>query len=203
MYVAPSRDTFDALRGGGINSEDSRFFHDLYDRAVSTLDEGRRAFMDKASKVYRRVTSNRAAQIVRNLGGRIRKSFGTSITRLETMEEFQSAKPTMRMWVTSHSGVRQKMINGEVEGYGMVIEERDRVVGEKHYDWRRVMDGIQQIPEEGNAFYKVYHEAPLDDSRPLDFHEKVTVLDVWSHLDKFLEEENGEDPTSPYGADMG
>lgn len=198
MIVA-DRDTFDALRGGLPSQEESRWFHDMYDRSVSRLGEGRRNFVEKATKAYQRVTENRAAQIVRNLKTRVKRAFSGGIETLDSLEEFQSAKPYMRRWVMAHTGIRSKFLRGEAEGYGLDIAERLRVTGEKLEDYRNVMQGIHLIPEEGDAYYKVYHD--IEDT-PLAFHERVTISNIWARLDKFIDDE-GEDPTSPYGADLG
>lgn len=198
MLIA-DRDTFDALRGGLPSNEESQWFTDMYDRAVSRLGEGRRGFIEKASNAYRRVTDNKAAQIVRNLKTRIKRVFGGGMEALETISDFQSAKPYMQRWVMAHSGIRNKFFRGEAEGYGLDIPESLRVTGERLEDYRNVMNGVHQTPEEGNAFYKVFHD--IDDTH-LAFHERVTVLNMWARLDKFIEDE-GEDPTSQYGADLG
>jgi hypothetical protein len=78
------------------------------------------------------------------------------------------------------------------------VDVEPGLVGEEHYDYRRVMDGVMQDTEDGGWYAKIYVEDLKEGDRDLSHGEKVDILQTWSRLE-YLMALNKEDPTSPEG----
>ncbi|MFO5614981.1 hypothetical protein ACLBQC_30915, partial [Klebsiella pneumoniae] len=73
-------------------------------------------------------------------------------------------------------------------------------VGERQFDYRRVMDGVMYTDKKEFG-YKNYHE-DIKSDRKLSLHEKVDILRMWNAIDGHLDA-GEEDPTSVVGNLLG
>lgn len=197
-----SHEEMQAFRGGLPNESDEGFFRETYRRAISTLDEKRRSFMERSRKAYGRITSSRAAQILRNLKIRRTDNFGTGLEELWTLDEFRQANRMTRRYIMAHTGIRRKFVRGECEGYGEDVTEHHHVMGDRLLDYRRVMDGVHVVNPDEMPYYKHYIDEDTADNRALTVNEQRKVLDIWKRLDAYIEA-GGDDPTSQFNADLG
>lgn len=202
MFVSGGTDAFDAMRGGRLDERSRGVLSQMYQTTRDLLSEGQRAFVEQAQSAYQMISDSSAALLLRNLGSKITGVWQDNIQSLQSIEEMQTASPVMIRWIMANAVVRQHYLDQQCEGYGDAYTNyHGEQLAELHFDWRRVMDGVMVTPTEGDAYYRVYHDTLTKDERPLTTQERTDILDVWRRLEIMFEEE-GEDPTSQYGASL-
>lgn len=107
---------------------------------------------------------------------------------LHTWEEIQNTNLTMQRWVMAQPDVRQLYLDQNIEGYAdEYVSLSDEGVGEEHYDYRRVMDGvITEGKEEDEWVVNHYFEDLLVGDRHLEHFEKVDILTTWDAVSYML-----------------
>lgn len=124
-----------------------------------------------------------------------------TIRPLNTMGEFQWAGPNMQRWIMAEPTVREMYHDGAVEGYdGSYYDMQPNAIGENHYDYRRVMNGIVEL--DGDDWkYTTYLEDLEGDDRELDIDEQADILLCWENLRSHIEDK-GDDPTSRWNSGL-
>lgn len=164
-YVAAARDT------GG------RFVEYVKDR-----------FEELSSRRYRdRVEHNRRL---------LNATWETNEYRTITVpDRIITAPPIMRRWIMAHPTLRKSYLEDGCSGYdGDFYNPHKQGVGEKHYDYRRVMDGAITTTD-GKASYANYRDSGVSLDDQLDAFQKAMVRISWLTIDRHLENSD-IDPTS-------
>jgi hypothetical protein len=120
---------------------------------------------------------------------------------LSTVTELQNAQFQMQRWIMANPVVRKAYHNQQCDGYsGQYVDLQPGVVGEQHYDYRRVMDGVLQETPNTDSDWKITHY--IDDlhegDRKLTLPEKIDVLSTWDFIEAAMERKK-EDPTNLEG----
>jgi len=147
------------------------------------------------------VSSSDAMMLMRNLTAKVEKTWAFDIVSLTSVEEIQTANPYMQRWIMAQPDLRQRFLDQEVEGYGeSYTNHHGDAVGEAHYDYRRVMDGV--VTHTDKEFgYKHYHDIIPEGERELTVCERVDILRTWAAVSSLLDE-GEDDPTSVTGAQL-
>ena len=88
-----------------------------------------------------------------------------------------------------------------LDGYSDTYVDTDPgVIGEQHYDYRRVMSGIM-APVADELYYTSYIEQLRDEADELTASDQFRILDTWANIENLILS-GGKDPTSPWNADM-
>ena len=77
------------------------------------------------------------------------------------------------------------------------VDVEPKRIGDDHYDYRRVMDGVMVITDD-DWYAKCYVEELKEGDRDLSHGEKTDIIQTWSNLE-YLIALNKEDPTSADG----
>ena len=86
------------------------------------------------------------------------------------------------------------------EGYtDTYVDMHPGDVGEQHYDYRRVVDGM--VMEQDDELVSVQYFDEIKEGDELDIDDQVAILRTWDSV-KAAIEENKEDPTSPFNASL-
>lgn len=99
----------------------------------------------------------------------------------------QEANLTMQRWIMANPQVRELYLGQDICGYSDEYVDLDPgKMGEDHYDYRRVMNGI--IRDEPNGDYTIthYYEDLHIGDRELEFYEQEPILHTWSAIDYML-----------------
>lgn len=108
--------------------------------------------------------------------------------RLTTFEEIQQANGTMQRFIMAQPDLRQAWLNKECDGYSdSYIDIDPGSVGDDHYDYRRVMDGVTQIDENGDSYFMIYDEDLYEGDTDLDFEAQCKILDTWSAIKNIMD----------------
>lgn len=203
MIVQGGLDAFNAMRGGFPSQDSMRELQQQFQQSMGFLDTAQQALVANAQAAYRMMTQSESANLLRNLGTKIQNVWSSGIQQLYSIDEIQTAEPIMQRWVMAHTGIRQMYLDNRCDGYGESYENvQGDTVGRAQYDWRQVMNGVQVVDNNGNAYHETYHDLKDKHDITLSVSEQLDVLSTWSLIDRLIEEQD-EDPTSPYGADLG
>ena len=125
------------------------------------------------------------------------------IKELKTISDMQVAKQTMQRFIMANETVRDMWQNRKCEGFAdTYIDFEPKAIGENHYDFRRVMDGVvRENKETGEFFVRTYFEELREDDVPLSTGDKIDILNTWNNVE-YMMAMAAKDPTSPWNSDL-
>ena len=193
-------EVFNALAFGQTHPGTLSFLSSLPNMATDRLTHAAQGFYQQSQTM---ISSIMDSSIVRQAEAVLRKvahSWDLNVIReLNDLGSLQYAPQTMMRWIMAEPTVRHLYHRQEVHGYGeQYLDREPDFVGEQHYDYRRVMDGIVQVTPEGEEVVKFY----IDDVAEgdwLNITEKTAVTLTWAELRHQLEL-GRSDPTSPFNS---
>lgn len=199
--------TFNSLAYGNPHPGTMGFLSQQFENASVALTNTGQRFMSNARDLYERISGSDAMRTLRVAGRAVRSMWQLDeIRTLNTMDQLQTAPLTMQRWVMAEPTLRREYHQQRVDGYSdSYVDMHPGDVGEAHYDYRRVMDGLVVIDEhpddQGNYNWSAttYFDDYLPDDSELLLEEKIDILDTWSAVRQALAARK-QDPTSRYGA---
>ena len=113
----------------------------------------------------------------------------------------------MQRWIMANPDVRKLYHEQRIDGYSDTYEDiHENSIGESHYDYRRVMNGIVVDNDDEEADYGwssvTYFEDLAEEDRELRIDEQYDILSSWHYLQRYLAV-GKEDPTSLFNGDIG
>lgn len=172
---------------------------------MQVSDIGRK-FLEETKHIYNKINDS---SVVRAAKAAIRAVKGVfhpnSITPLVTLDELRSAQSAMQRFIMAEPTVRETFHLQRCNGYSdTYVDYYPDQIGEKHYDYRRVMDGIiKDIDGPDNEYDWVatrYFDELVEGDRELCLSDQVAVMRSWDIAKMFLEA--GEDPTDMFGGSL-
>lgn len=201
---------FESLMYGRAHPGTVQFIQNQLDFASSALSDAGRRFTEQAHQMYAHLESSNAMRAIRAVGRSIRSLWQLDEIRpLTDIGLLQHAPLCMQRYIMAQPQARSLFHQQRLDGYSdTYVDLHPGAIGEEHYDYRRVMDGmvvVQETPDaEGNFDYTAttYFDELLPDDIELSLDEQMDVIESWQHLQSYLER-GKEDPTSKFNADMG
>lgn len=192
-------DIIDVFAGGHLSQSATQWLGQRNESILGTVTQAAQNFFQQAQTMYSMVSSSDAMMLLRNLKAKSENTWAFDIVPIRSLVAMQTANPYMQRWIMAQPDLRQRYLNQEVEGYGeSYVNHHGDAVGEAHYDYRRVMDGV--VTHDATSFgYKHYHDLLGEGERELTVFEKVDILRTWNAVSKMLDE-GEDDPTSVTGA---
>lgn len=203
LHQAHGVDLLDIVAGGHLDQQTSNWLGERANALRNTISGAASQFFDQAKTMYAMISTNDAIQALRNLTAKTDNVWNSNVIHsLTTIEQLQTAAPIMQRYIMAQPELRKMYLNGEVEGYADSYENLhgDRT-GIRHYDYRRVTDGIVTATEEYAVFNNFYEVIP-DGDVELTLYQKVDILRSWNTVNDALDEHE-EDPTSAGGNRLG
>jgi hypothetical protein len=161
-------------------------------------------FVTSMRELYDESVSDRAL----NVGDLMRQKIGhifdmDMIRKLNTIPTIRSAPNTMRRWIMAEPTIRDRFRAGAVSGYDKDFENLypDEKGGVSHYDYRRVINGVTQIDDDGKGFTEWFHEV-VPEEDVLSITQKAIILNSWDVIKNSIKSGNTEDPTSMWGGTL-
>lgn len=192
---------FDALAYGEAHPNVTQFVDQQRGALSSMISDAGRGFMDYVGGIVDRVTQSEIGQRIQALSGKAASIWNLdTVWPMQTVTDFQHAKSKMRRWIMAEPTVRSMYHRQQVAGYGdqYVDLDPDRI-GEAHYDYRRVMDGLVRFDDKDDWVSTTYFEDLREGDRDLTLSEQVSVGITWERLVQHLDT-GPSDPTSPLNA---
>lgn len=192
---------FDALIYGSPHPNTLNYLKNQYNQFSDTLLAPARAFMEMGREVYEHFHNSDAMRYARNT---VQKFMGAaddnhdSIQSIFELNKFQNANLTNQRWIMANPVVREMYHNQTVDGYSSTyIDNEPGMIGDNHYDYRRVMDGMMVIEKDDWKFVQ-YMDPLKEGDRDLIIEEQADIRFGWTHMN-YLLTLNKEDPTSADG----
>lgn len=192
---------FDALIYKRQHPNTISYIENQINNFSSTLTGIGKTFIEQSKNIYDKLNSsdfvNAAHAAIRTASG----IFNDVIRPMYEVSEFRSAAPLMQRWIMANPIVRESYHRQECAGFvDTYVDLHPNDIGEKHYDYRRVMDGVVLDDKDGS--YAMHY---MDDLLPgdveLSHSEKVTVMNTWELLNMYFKAAK-EDPTDPYNGNL-
>jgi hypothetical protein len=172
-------------------------------QTTESLTAAGQQFMMGAQALYERYNGDHALRLMA-AAARTASHFWQSnnIRYLGDIGSMQQAPLVMQRWVMAEPMVRQMYHDNRLDGYShSYVDMHPGMVGEQHYDWRRVMSGVVEFKENGDWYARTYCEDLLPDDVEPTMLEKHDVLETWWAIRQQLEA-GKDDPTSVFNAEL-
>lgn len=195
-------DTFNALVYPDPHPGTMRFLENMAYQTTETLTDAGRAFMDTARQAYEQFSGSTAMRKLRAAGRHIAGLWQRDTIRpLHTVEELQMAPPKMQRWLMAEPSIRALYHKQQAAGYDETYHDaHPGQIGEDHYDYRRVMDGIVVETEEGWYCTQYLDELEENDVELLP-DQQFDILHSWSVMAAAVAV-GGQDPSSRWNAEL-
>lgn len=201
-------DAFDALVYADAHPATLNFLQNRLTQMSQQAVGAGRAFIARAQEAFNHYNGAAAMGFIRNVLQTVGGGVGTaspSVNRVVCLFELvqmQQASPMMQRFVMANPVVRDLYHRQRCDGYSdSYVDVHPGDIGEAHYDYRRVMDGIMQMDEKNEWYVRQYHERLPEEERPLFFTEKVDILCTWNAMDLIMAL-GKDDPTGQAGATL-
>lgn len=193
----------DALLYGKPHPGTINFINQQLTTMTHNLTDAGARFMQGINQLYDRFTGSTAARIARAAARSVASIWQSDeIQQIVDLGRMQHAPMKMQRWLMAEPTVRQYYIDQRCDGYSdTYVDLEPGKVGEQHYDYRRVMNGIVTDTEDGWTS-TTYHDDLNNDDAELHVDEQHDILISWTALVKMIRA-GKEDPTSRYAAELG
>lgn len=199
---------FDALAYGQPHPGTQQFLQMQFEAPTRYLTEAGERFFAGAQELYERISGSTADRMMRAAGRAIRSMWQLDEIRpLRTVEDFQHAPLSMQRYLMAEPLVRERFQQQRLDGYSeSYVDVFPNAIGEDHYDYRRVMNGMVVVNEDpdgdGSWQATTYMEELLPDDNELHLEDQIDLMDAWKFMRQHLLA-GREDPTSRFNADLG
>lgn len=163
------------------------------------LTDAGKAFVSQVSDFVEKIDFNNTLRVMKAAARMVNSLWKPNIFRvLEDISDMQHAPPVMRQFIMAAPEIRNLYHKQQIEGYnGWYVDNEPGKVGEDHYDFRRVMDGI--VRDDGDKWFCNSYQEDVHEGDNLDLPEQTAVLVSWDNVYKKILE-GGDDPTSRWNA---
>lgn len=199
-----SPDVFNMLIYPDQNPFNQQYLQDQLTNFQSTLTDAGKQFMLGARDVYDRIHNSQAMQMAKAVIRQVGAFFNPdAIVPLDSLLSLRQASLTMQRWIMAEPTIRTLYHKQLVDGYSdTYVDMSPNQIGEEHYDYRRVMDGVVQEGVDGYDWVvNMYPDDLHEGDRDLTQLERNDVLNTWEII-KLYTEARDADPTNLWGGDM-
>lgn len=202
-FVSGGSDIMDVVAGGFLDQRTTQWLGERAQQVRTHVTHAGQQFFDQARTMYDVVSNSQAMQMLRNLREKTGGVWNADqIQPLTTLESIQTAAPVMQRWIMAEPTIRERYLNGEMEGYSdTYTNPHGDCIADRHIDWRMVMSGSVDVPEDDSPWVSreyIEYQGGEHPIKPLAVHERQDIRTTWARV-VALTEEGGEDPTSVYG----
>lgn len=122
------------------------------------------------------------------------------IKPLKDLLSIQFPPDSMIPYLMANPVVRKMYHQRRCEGYGeRYIDLQPGHIGDDHYDYQKVMNGREQIDEDGISSWTTYYDLDEENEAPLTDAERDSICISWGNMLQMIHL-GDDDPTSQYGA---
>lgn len=193
---------FGALVYGLHNENDTNYFKTQSTNIPQMIGVYGDMFKETTQNLFDRFHGSQAinlAKLAIHHATQIFKSDG--VRSLFEVVDFQTAGSVMQRWVMANPTVRTMYHKLQCDGYSdTYVDEHPGKIGDNHYDYRRVMNGIVQEKDD-NWFVNIYGDELKDGDSELILQKQVSILSTWDILDLMFKR-GYEDLTNQYGGTL-
>jgi hypothetical protein len=196
-------DAFDAVVFGEQNPINTAYFQRQVQSVANTLNNAGQQFFSNVGEMFDRFNNSDVARIAKAAVRATKTLFmPNQICSIFDLGVMQQAPPVMQRWIMANPVVREAYHNQKCDGFSESYTDMSpKDIGENHYDYRRVMDGVIQEDNNGDSFVHFYMDDLVIGDRQLTHDDKTDVLSTWSIIEMFMKACK-EDPTSVWNTSL-
>lgn len=204
QVVIGGRREVERLAFGEIHPNTYNFIQQQLDVPSQLLTDAGRQFFANAGQIFEQFNGLEAQRLARAAVRKVEALFQPNIIQpLTELVDLQHASLTMQRWIMAQPDIRHAYHQQRLDGFAdTYVDMNPGVVGDQHYDYRRVMHGVVQPVEDENADHdwkvQVFFDELHEGERDLTLEERVDVLTTWDAVRAHLKR-GEDDPTSPFG----
>ncbi len=191
---------FDALIYGYQHPGTLQYLENQFQNVGNHLTEYGKKFYEQARNLYEQFEGSAAIRATRAALQKVSSIFQRDEVRsLWELSEIQNAPLTMQRWIMAEPTVRRMYHDQRCDGYSdSYVDLYPKAIGDDHYDYRRVKQGIIEEPEEGPWHYTTYFDDLVEGDRELNLDEQIAILSTWEVVCSLMAK-GEDDPTSVFG----
>ena len=204
QVIYGGNNVYNAILYGEQHPDNQRYFQRQIESISETLTDIGRSFFANVNDLYEQYNGAEAMRIARAAINNAQSLFRPNVVQsIFTMADMQTAPMVMQRWIMANPVVRDLYHQRRCDGYSDTYKDiYPGDVGDTHYDYRRVMDGVVQTNDEDDTWsVKFYLDELSDGDRDLLADEKVDILNTWEIAEMFIKA-GLKDPTSPWDSDL-
>lgn len=203
MILEGDASHFDALIYSKPHPGTVNFLQQQMETASHNLTQAGAAFMQSVNAAYDWVNFSAAANLARAVGRKVRGIWqNDEIRALVEIAQLQHAPLKMQRWIMAEPTIRTLYHKQQCDGYSDTYVDREPgLIGDQHYDYRRVMDGMIVDSSDGDWQATTYMEDLLPDDMDLQLDEQNDILTTWEFI-RDAARRKKEDPTSKYNSNL-
>lgn len=197
--ITDDADIFEAYAFGALSSRNLSFLRRQAERTSSIVGGAAQRFASRLREQVESYDSEKIQRGLRAVRDRLERRWDTDeIREVIDLSDLQQLRPKMVRFMAANPRVRRERrgerCNGWRDHYFDVEPGYD---GERHSDYRRVMNGIGVFDENDDIIFTTYLDAYEEDgSEELTFTEQVAILRGWQMTNDYMDD-NYSDPTDP------
>lgn len=181
------------------------FISSQFQTVSSNLTEAGHKFAEYSRDLYENTVNSTAIRTAQAAIRRVNSLWQSdSIRSLTDIGSLQQAPVIMQRFIMAEPNIRRLYNNQQCEGYdNSYVDIHPGDIGENHYDYRRVMDGVVVVSDNDDGEWEstTYFDELLPDDFELEFEEQIDILDSWDAA-KILIKEGKDDPTSVWNSEL-
>lgn len=209
QVISGGFDAFESSVFGRPHANTLQFLQNQFENYDSSaISAASNAFINTAKSMFERVNSSDAMRLARAAVHRVQSMWlSDEIQELTTLANLQHAPLTMQRYIMAEPSIRNLYLQQACDGYSdTYVNIHGKDIGESHYDYRRVVDGLMVIPDlEANPdapwTITCYQDDLLEGDQDLMLAEQVDIRRTWDNMRDEISMHR-VDPTSKYNASL-
>jgi hypothetical protein len=208
QIISGGFDAFESAVFGRPHVNTINFLQNQFDFDSSAISGAASAFMDTARSMFERVNSSDAMRLARAAVHRVQSMWlSNELQELTKLAHFQHAPVVMQRFIMAEPTIRKLYLEQACDGYSdSYVNVHGNAIGEQHYDYRLVTDGLMVIPDlekDPDAPWTItcYQEDLLEGDQELMLAEQVDIRNTWGNMAVEISTHR-IDPTSKYNASL-
>jgi hypothetical protein len=207
QVIVGGDDVFKALIGGMPQQRTIDFIKNQFNNNSRILNQAEQQFYSQAQASVQQAIESNAMNLAHAAARKLKYGWDPEAIRVLTeVGELQFAPVKMQPYLMANPVVRKLYHAGKIEGYtDSYVDHHSQDVGETHYHYRRVMDGIvtEEVNEAGEESYSytLYMDDLEEDDSELLPEQQFDILTTWEIQNQLIKDQS-EDFTSIYGSEI-
>lgn len=197
---------FNAVMFPELAQETQSWLHSQFERGMEAIGEAGRSFVQRAVDLSKQYFSSTAAKAARSIVRDSKSKNTMHIEYCETPEQLQQANRVTQRYLMGNPVARNLYHKQLCDGYSdSYVDLQPGVVGEYHYEFRRVMHNVVQergSEETGDYewFAVSYQDELYEGDRQPDPIEQHIVLRGWALMEAMVDAKM--DPTDIFNGKL-
>lgn len=188
-----------------ISQQSYQWVNNQLQTGMQSLNQIGQQFLTAAVDTYKHLADGSLTMAVRRVTRHLSTlAHPNMIVELQDIDSIRRAQPIMQRYIMAQPDIRGIYHRQLCDGYSdTYIDTQPGLIGDDHYDYRRVMNGILQPDPEVKDGWRIteYFDDLLPGDRELEADEQFSILNVWDRVQDAISRKL--DPTDIFGGDLG